>query len=40
MLKTSTNRLIEIDKNLPDHKVNLNNLQIQKSFSESQLNIF
>ena len=27
-------------KNLPDYKVNLNNLQIQKSFSESQLSHF
>ena len=38
--KTSGNRLTEIDKNLPDHKINLNNLQIQKSFSESQLSYF
>ena len=35
--KTSRNRLTEIDNNLPNHKVNLDNLQIQKSFSESQL---
>jgi len=38
--KTSGNRLTEIEKNLPDHKINLNNLQIQKSFSESQLSYF
>ena len=40
LMKTSSNRLTEIDKNLPDHKLNLNNLQIQKSFSESQLSYF
>ena len=38
--KTSNNRLTEIDKNLPNDKVNLNNLQIEKSFSESQLTYF
>jgi len=40
LIKTSTNRLTEIDKNLPDHKENLENLQIQKSFSESQISYF
>ncbi|MDC0200141.1 chromosome segregation protein SMC [Candidatus Nitrosopelagicus sp.] len=40
LIKTSTNRLIEINKNLPNHKINLDNLQIQKSFSESQLSHF
>jgi chromosome segregation protein len=40
LIKTSTNRLIEINKNLPNHKINLDNLQIQKSFSESQLSYF
>ena len=40
LIKTSTSRLTEIDKNLPDHKLNLDNLQLQKSFSESQLSYF
>jgi chromosome segregation protein len=40
LIKTSTTRLTEIDKNLPTHKINLNNLQIQKSFSDSQLSYF
>ena len=40
LIKTSTNRLTEIDKNLPTHKINLENLQIQKSFSESQISYF
>ncbi|MEC9416957.1 MAG: chromosome segregation protein SMC, partial [Thermoproteota archaeon] len=40
LIKTSTNRLTEIDKNLPNHKINLENLQIQKSFSESQISHF
>ena len=40
LIKTSTNRLTEIDKNLPNHKINLENLQIQKSFSESQITHF
>ena len=38
--KTNTNRLNEIEKNLPNHKANLQNLQLQKSFSESQLLYF
>jgi len=38
--KTSTNRLTEINKNLPNHKINLDYSQIQKSFSESQLSYF
>ena len=40
LIKTSTNRLTEIDTNLPSHKINLDNLQIQKSFSESQISYF
>merc|ERR1739841_359713 len=40
LIKTSTNRLTEIDTNLPTHKINLENLQIQKSFSESQISYF
>ena len=39
-IKTSTNRLTEIDNNLPQDKEILANLQIQKSFSESQLSYF
>ena len=40
LIKTSTNRLTEIDTNLPSHKIDLENLQIQKSFSESQISYF
>jgi len=40
LIKTSTNRLTEIDSNLPRDKELLTNLQIQKSFSESQLSYF
>ncbi len=40
LIKTNTNRLTEIDKNLPNHKINLESLQIQKAFSESQLSYF
>ena len=40
LIKTSTNRLTEIDTNLPSHKIDLDNLQIQKSFSESQISYF
>ena len=40
LIKTSTNRLTEIDGNLPRDKELLTNLQIQKSFSESQLSYF
>ena len=40
LIKTSTTRLTEIDKTLPNHKINLDNLQIQKSFSESQISYF
>ncbi len=40
LIKTSTNRLTEIDKNLPNHTVNLENMKIQKSFSESQISYF
>ncbi|MBT4972831.1 MAG: chromosome segregation protein SMC [Thaumarchaeota archaeon] len=40
LIKTSTNRLTEINSNLPNHKINLDNLQIQKSFSESHISYF
>ena len=40
LIKTSTNRLTEINSSLPSHKMNLDYLQIQKSFSESQLSYF
>ncbi|MEC7710870.1 MAG: chromosome segregation SMC family protein [Thermoproteota archaeon] len=40
LIKTNTNRLTEIDNNLPENKTTLANLQIQKSFSESQLSYF
>jgi Chromosome segregation ATPases len=40
LIKTSTNRLTEIDTNLPSHKIDLDNLPIQKSFSESQISYF
>ena len=40
LIKSNTNRLTEIDKNLPNHKINLESLQIQKAFSESQLSYF
>ena len=40
LIKTSTNRLTEIDKNLPTNTVNLENMKIQKSFSESQISYF
>ena len=32
LIKTSTNRLTEIDKNLPSHKINLENLQYKNHF--------
>ena len=39
-IKTNTNRLTEINTGLPRDKELLTNLQIQKSFSESQLSHF
>ena len=39
-IKTNTNRLTEINTGLPRDKELLTNLQIQKSFSESQLSYF
>ena len=40
LIKTSANRLTEIGNTLPVDKTTLNNLQIQKSFSESQVSYF